>query len=102
MSKEKQIEIPENEMGRSGYSNYSWKLWKTKKFTMAQAELADQIMREEGYRKQSEGKWIRKDGFFVCSVCDTTKPFAVLNDNIHYFAGNYCHKCGAKMKGGAE
>lgn len=57
---------------------------------------------DAGYRKQSEGEWIRKDGFFVCSVCDTTKPFAVLNDNIHYFAGNYCHKCGAKMKGGAE
>lgn len=54
------------------------------------------------YRKQSEGEWIRKDGFFVCSVCDTTKPFAVLNDNIHYFACNYCHICGAKMKGGAE
>ena len=55
-----------------------------------------------GYRKQSEGEWVRKDGFFVCSVCDTTKPFAVLNDNIHYYACNYCHKCGAKMKGGGE
>ena len=55
-----------------------------------------------GYRKQSEGEWIRKDGFFVCSECDTTKPFAVINDKIYYFGCNYCNKCGAKMKGGAE
>ena len=55
-----------------------------------------------GYRKQSEGEWVRKDGFFVCSNCDSTKPFAVLRDEIHYFGCNYCNKCGAKMKGGAE
>ena len=51
-----------------------------------------------GYRKQSEGEWIRKDGFFVCSECDKTKPFAVLNSNIHYYACNYCPNCGTKME----
>ena len=53
-----------------------------------------------GYRKQSEGEWVRKDGFFVCSNCDSTKPFAVIRDEIHYYGCNYCNKCGAKMKGG--
>lgn len=96
MNKEKQIE----EMGASGYSKFAWKLWSETKLPMTQCLQIEQIVQEQGYRKQIEGEWIRKDGFFVCSVCDTTKPFAVLNDNIHYFAGNYCHKCGAKMKGG--
>ena len=45
------------------------------------------------------GEWIRKDGFFVCSNCDSTKPFAVIRDEINYFRCNYCNKCGAKMDG---
>lgn len=54
-----------------------------------------------GYRKQSEGEWVRRysdntdhlgkfkkyDGDF-CSIC------GVLG------SGNYCPNCGAKMKGG--
>ena len=46
------------------------------------------------------GEWKRKDGFFVCSNCDKTKPFAVIRDEIHYYACGYCPKCGAKMDGG--
>ena len=55
---EKQIEemakIPESEMGMSGYSKFSWKLWEAGICTMAEAEKADQIMRKMGYRKASD------------------------------------------------
>ena len=58
MSRDKQIEemakIPESEMGMSGYSKFSWKLWEKGICNMSQAERADQIMREMGYRKASE------------------------------------------------
>ena len=59
-----------------------------------------------GYRKQSkqsEGEWIKKNGLLVCSECDATKPIAfstVLKTN--YYKCDYCNRCGAKMKGGAE
>lgn len=46
--------------------------------------------------KQSEGEWL-SDRFgmdrSVCSVCGAT---------FEGDGGNYCRKCGAKMKGGAE
>lgn len=45
------------------------------------------------------GEWIRKDGFLVCSECDATKPYAVLNDTINYWRCDYCNRCGAKMDG---
>ena len=54
MDKEKMIEIPESEMGMSGYSKFSWKLWEAKICNMSEAQRADQIMREQGYRKDSE------------------------------------------------
>ena len=57
----------------------------------------------ENYRKQSEGEWIKKDGFLVCSVCDATKPIAFSTVlKITYYKCDYCNRCGAKMKGGAE
>lgn len=57
----------------------------------------------EGYRKQSEGEWIKKDGFLVCSKCDATKPIAFSTAfKITYYKCDFCHRCGAKMKGGAE
>ena len=47
-----------------------------------------------GYRKQSEGEWLT-DRFglerSICSVCG-----AVYEGD----GGNYCRRCGAKMKGG--
>lgn len=58
-----------------------------------------ELLYKAGYRKQSEGEWVIKDGFLVCSNCDSTKPFAVIRDEIHYFGCNYCNNCGAKMKG---
>ena len=58
MNRDKQIEemarIPESEMGMSGYSKFSWKLWEAGLCTMAEAEKADQIMRNMGYRKADE------------------------------------------------
>lgn len=54
MSREKQTEIPESEMGMSGYSKFSWKLWEAGICNMSEAQRADQIMREQGYRKASE------------------------------------------------
>ena len=54
MGKDKQIKIPENELGMSGYSTFAWKLWEKGLCTMAEAEQADQIMRKLGYRKASD------------------------------------------------
>ncbi len=56
---------------------------------------------EQGYRKQSEGEWKRKDGFLVCSKCDATKPIAFSTAiKLNYHKCDFCPKCGAKMKGG--
>ena len=49
-----------------------------------------------GYRRQSEGEWIKKYDKaprYVCSACNH------LFNNKEY---KYCPNCGAKMKGGAE
>ena len=54
MSRDKQIEIPESEKGMSGYSTFAWKLWEEGLCNISEAEQADQIMREMGYRKASE------------------------------------------------
>ena len=52
-----------------------------------------------GYRKQSEGEWIKKDGFLVCSECDATKPIAFSTVlKITYYKCDYCNRCGAKMR----
>lgn len=59
--------------------------------------IANQIQ-EQGYRKQSEGEWIKDEESkfehrYHCSVCN------------FYLIGaptKYCEDCGAKMKGGAE
>ena len=62
-----------------------------------------------GYRKQSEGEWfIREYEYFTCSECghdhytgcEYTKQAKERLENGEY--PNYCHNCGAKMKGGAE
>ena len=48
------IAIPQNELGMSGYSLFSWKLWEKGLCTMAEAEKADQIKRNMGYCKGSD------------------------------------------------
>lgn len=49
MSKEKQIEIPEDEKGVSGYTKLAWKLYNEVKPPMVQCEDIDRIVIEEGY-----------------------------------------------------
>ena len=49
----------------------------------------------KGYRKQSEGEWIKDNNKRTCSLCGYL--YYSNNDNF-----NYCPNCGAKMKGGAE
>jgi len=55
-----------------------------------------------GYRKQSEGEWIRQKGRpeAICSKCGCEVVYQVI-DNKWAFE-NFCPHCGAKMKGGAE
>lgn len=52
-----------------------------------------------GYRKVERGEWIKKDGFYICSNCERTKPFAIIKDEIHYFGCGSCPHCGADMRG---
>lgn len=51
-----------------------------------------------GYRKQSEGKWIScKNGSgYKCSECGSRIKNSAFSHGNHIF----CHKCGARMKGG--
>ena len=52
---------------------------------------------EKGYRKQSEGEWVRypHGSGIYCSLCKHKRRYRDINDA-------YCPNCGAKMKGGAE
>ena len=65
--------------------------------------IAECIYDDGGYRKQSEGKWIKsKSGLYVCSECDKTCPYDAQVDDISYWECKYCPNCGAKMRGGTE
>ncbi len=58
------------------------------------------ILYNAGYRKQSEGEWEKRTFILFDSekVC-----FRCLKCNTTWDADtNFCPKCGAKMKGGAE
>ena len=100
MTKENQIKIPEDEMGMSGYSKFAWELWQQLKLPMDICEKVDSFVREQGYRKQSEGEWDKRTFIFLdsekvgfrCSGCNTTWDTPT----------KFCPNCGAKMKGGAE
>lgn len=46
-----------------------------------------------GYRKQSEGEWIDRDGKTWCSLCNASNK---------QYKPPFCPHCGAKMKGGTE
>lgn len=49
MNREKQIEIPEDEKGMSGYTKLAWKLYNEVKLPMVQCKDIDRIVIEEGY-----------------------------------------------------
>lgn len=53
-----------------------------------------------GYRKQSEGEWVRQKGSpeAICSNCGRDVVYQVI-DNKWAFE-NYCPHCGARMSGG--
>ena len=103
LSKEKQIEIPEDEKGVSGYSKLAWKLWQEVKLPMTQCETIDRVVREAGYRKQSEGEWIESDipqEKYVCSLCGGACWYYDYQGDVA--KSRFCPNCGSKMKGGAE
>ena len=65
--------------------------------------IAECIYDGGGYRKQSEGEWIKsKSGLYVCSECDKTCPYDAQADDISYWECKYCPNCGAKMNGGEQ
>ena len=103
MSKEKQInEIAELLCQNSVCVLDEWDMCHIPKGEYCtKCESIAKVFYNAGYRKQSEGEWVRKDGFQVCSNCDATKPIAFSTVlKITYYKCDYCPKCGAKMKGG--
>jgi hypothetical protein len=55
-----------------------------------------------GYRKQREGKWIKRISAYVCSECEaeiSIGGFAEDSDPIDDFGLCFCCNCGAMMKG---
>ncbi len=56
------------------------------------------VLYKAGYRKQSEGEWIKPTMYseHICSYCGKSPKifFGLLSP--------YCPNCGAKMKGGVE
>lgn len=58
----------------------------------------------KGYRKQSEGKWIKHTDeydceYFECSNCHE-ESYPPDNEFAFDIIPKYCQECGAKMKGG--
>lgn len=101
MSREKQIEEMVAVV-RNNTESCKTCTWYKEGLCMEDCELEEDNQKictdlyEAGYRKQIEGEWLT-DRFgmdrSVCSVCG-----AVFEGD----GGNYCRKCGAKMKGGGE
>jgi hypothetical protein len=42
-------------------------------------------------------EWVKKDGLYCCSHCDSVCPYDVQADVIEYWECFYCPKCGAIM-----
>lgn len=84
MSKDKQIEEIANII-------FAFTPLETMRYDVENAASA---LYHAGYRKQSEGEWLKYNMWHECSVCHIRKIYS------HDFA--YCPHCGAKMKGGTE
>ena len=80
--------------------------WYEEGICIGNCELAEdnqavcEALYNAGYRKQSEGEWVRQKGIpeAICSKCGREVVYQVI-DNKWAFE-NYCPNCGAKMKGG--
>ena len=95
MSKEKQIEEMAKVIDQAKHD-----MWAGECPTYAEhSKNIAKYLYAAGYRKQSEGEWIKKYGFLVCSECDATKPIAFSTAlKITYYKCDFCPKCGAKMR----
>ena len=60
------------------------------------------LLYDSGYRKQSEGHWIRHSNTFECSVCkkELFIEYAEDYDAIEDWELYFCPFCSANMKGG--
>lgn len=96
MSKEKQIAEMARDICRSRFAEDAILCEECEKECLYH-QIATALA-AKGYRKQSEGAWIKDEESkfehrYHCSVCN------------FYLIGKptkYCEDCGAKMKGGAE
>ena len=95
MNRDKQIEEIRNDIFAAfgGYAKWE-EDWQS---------LAEAVY-NAGYRKQSEGEWIRQDKGkgrvapeAVCSNCGRDVEYQVIDGKWAF--ENYCPHCGAKMKG---
>ena len=55
-----------------------------------------------GYRKQSEGEWIKQGYENIMTRCSKCGNRILWNNHGEMVFSNFCPNCGAKMKGGAE
>jgi formamidopyrimidine-DNA glycosylase len=106
MSKEKQIEEMITDI--SEMQNGGWEFVGDSEYTtdVSNEALAEHLY-NAGYRKQSEGEWVKtqfvaRTGFytikeFPCNQCGEKFEVAKGNGLMHF-----CPNCGAKMKGGGE
>lgn len=51
--------------------------------------------------KRPQGKWIKHEWGYSCSVCGVSNDYAYDN-NIHKFTDYFCPNCGADMKNKGE
>ena len=78
-------------------------MWAGRSLQKSYPEIAETLY-NAGYRKQSEGEWIGKTDYagygYYCSNCNAV----FTGENAEWIAKehNYCPKCGARMKVGAE
>ena len=95
VSKEKQIE----EMAKDVTNSI---VWDSDEYATVDCLATAKKLHLKGYRKQSEGEWVDMDYYihnkriYKCSECSNSEA----KDTLTF--ANYCPKCGAKMKGGAE
>ena len=75
-------------------------MWKTS----CNGYLSAESYYNAGYRKQSEGEWVKSGKGITerveCSNCGGCVRYQIIDGKWAY--ENYCSHCGAKMKGGAE